>query len=369
MTTRLAVGDAREKLKLLPDEFINCVVTSPAYWLKRFYHAGPDELGQEPTIQAYIDNLLSVIDEIHRVLMPHGSLWLNVGDTYATQAGTSRGTHYPETGSIRNVSNGDVLIKSTELPHKSVCLIPYRVALAMQDRGWIIRNAICWWKPNCLPESVQDRFTVDYEPLFFCTKNSNYYFKQQLKPYSEKTVERCKRFVENGEAFDAARHKVDSSRLTQAPTKVLERIAKNLIVPGRTTHTMHRDRANGNSQDVFHPAGANMRSVWRISTAGYRGAHFAVFPEELVERCLAAGCPPGGTVLDPFLGSGTSGVVAERMGMDFYGIELNPEFAEQARQRIVKARADRVAVGNGHNRDEVVEVIPNGELPEIFEDV
>ena len=189
-----------------------------------------------------------------------------------------------------------------------------------------------------MPHSVRDRFTVDYEPLFFCTKNPQYYFKQQLRPYSDNSLKRFQQFIEKSEAFDPARHKVDPSRASQAAMKVLDRFAKNLAVPGRTTHGMHLARANGNGQDVFNPAGANMRCVWRIATAGYRGAHFAVFPEPLVETCIDAGCPPGGSVLDPFLGSGTVAVVSERMGRTCYGIELNPEFAEQAKARILAAR-------------------------------
>ena len=301
MTTKIAVGDARQKLRLIPDESINCCVSSPPYWMKRNYDAGPQEIGKEPTIQKYIENLLGVIDEVYRVLMPHGTFFMNIGDTYITQGGTLRGNYYPETGTIRDVSNGDMLIKSAELTHKSLCLIPYRIAIAMADRGWIVRNVIIWWKPDGMPESVQDRFTVDYEAVFFCTKNSNYYFKQQRKPYSQKTTKRCKK---NGDALDPAQHKVDLDRPIQAPIKVTARFAKNLIVPGRTAHSMHVDRANGNGRDIFNPAGANMRSVWRISTAGYRGAHFAVFPERLVEICIDAGCPPGGTVLDPFLARG-----------------------------------------------------------------
>jgi DNA modification methylase len=211
----------------------------------------------------------------------------------------------------------------------------------MQDRGWIVRNVIIWQKPDCMPESVADRCTIDYEPVFLCVKNPNYYYKQQVRPYSPKTVERCKKYIENGEGFDPARHKVDPNRATQAPAKVLERIAKNLVVPGRSVHTMHLDRANGNNQDVFNPAGANLRSVWRISTAGYRGAHFAVMPERLVEICIDAGCPVGGTVLDPFVGAGSTAVVAERMGRDFLGVELNPEYARHATERILKARAVR----------------------------
>lgn len=310
MTTRIAVGDATKKLKLFPKESINCVMTSPPYWKLRDYQAGAGEIGKEPTLQGYIDNLMGVIGEIYRILMPHGTFWLNLGDCYVGNEATS--------------------INRSELPRKSLCLLPYRIAIAMLDRGWIIRNVIVWWKPDCMPENVEDRFTVDYEPVFLCTKNPQYYFKQQLQPYSDKTLKRCKSVVENGETFDPLRHKSDPNRPSQAPMRVLKRMAEsivnNLRVPGHTV------------QDVFNPAGANRRCVWRIPTACYRGAHFAVFPEKLVEICIDAGCPPGGSVLDPFLGAGTTAVIAERMGMNFYGIELNPDNAQHARERILAAR-------------------------------
>ena len=173
MATRIAVGEARDQLRLLSSESINCCVTSPPYWMLRDYHAGPGEIGREPTCRQYIENLMRVIDEIYRVLLPNGTFWLNLGDTYSTQAGTSRGTYYAETGPICNVGNGEVPIKSDELPPKSLCLLPYRIAIAMEDRGWIVRNVIIWHKPDGLPESVQDRFTVDYEPVFFCVKKSS----------------------------------------------------------------------------------------------------------------------------------------------------------------------------------------------------
>jgi site-specific DNA-methyltransferase (adenine-specific) len=312
------VGDARKKLKLCPPDFFNTVVTSPPYWKLRDYHAGPGEIGCEPTMREYIANLLAIICEIYRVLAPHGTFWLNLGDCY--------------------VGNESALVESEELARKSLCLLPYRIAIAMADLGWIVRNVLVWWKPDCTPESAQDRFTVDFEPVFLCTKNPNYYFKQQLRPYSEKTLKRCRSFVANGETFDPARHKSDPSRSSQAPMQILGRmapgIAKNLVVPGRTIHSMHVARANGHNQDMFNPAGANMRCVQRIATAGYREAHFAVMPEELAALGIDAGCPPGGRVLDPFLGSGTTGVVAKRRGCDFWGIELNPEYAQLARERI-----------------------------------
>lgn len=342
MSTTIAIGDARTRLKRLASESIHSCVTSPPFWMLRHYNAGPNEIGREPTIQQYVANLMQVIDEIHRILVPDGTFFLNLGDTYATQAGTSRGTSYPETGPIRNVGNGQLLMKSKELPHKCLCLIPYRVAIEMENRGWIVRNLIIWHKLNGLPESVRDRFPVDFEPIFLCVKSPKYFFRQQFRPYSENTLDRCKRYIENGEAFDPTRHKVDPSRPTQAPSKLLERLAKNLRVPGRTAMGLHIARANGVGQDVFNPSGAKMRCVWQIPTANYRGSHFAVFPELLVERCIEAGCPPGGTVLDPFLGSGTVAVVAERLGRHCYGIDLNSEYAQQARERILAARLKKI---------------------------
>jgi site-specific DNA-methyltransferase (adenine-specific) len=339
MSTRIAIGDAREMLRLIRSETINCCVTSPPYWMLRDYGAGPKEIGREPTIKEYIEHLLEITGEIHRVLFPHGSLFFNIGDTYITQSGTTKGKYYAETGGINNVCNGQIMIKSQELPHKSLGLIPYKLAIAMQEQGWVIRNLVIWHKPSVKPESVQDRFSVDYEPIIFCTKNPQYYFKQQFRPYSESTFKRCKRFIDNGESFDPIRHKYNPDCVRQAPAKITERIAKNLMVPGQATHGMHIARANGNGRDVFNIKGANMRCVWTLPTARYNGNHFATFPEQLAAICIDAGCPPAGTVLDPFLGAGTVAVVAERMGRSCYGIEINPEYAQQARERILKERA------------------------------
>ena len=313
MSARIAIGDARRKLKSCPDDFFNTFVTSGPYWLKRDYHAGPEEIGREPTMREYVDNMMRVIDEVYRTLAPHGTFWLNLGDSYVT---------------------GEAAAGSGGLPDKSLCLLPYRIAIAMEDRGWIVRNVIIWWKPNFTPESADDRFTVDYEPVFLCTKSGQYYFKQQRQEYAESTLKRCQSFVANGEAFDPSRHKFDPDRPDQSKMKILERFAKGLVVPERTAGSTRRDRADGHDQDMSGPAGANRRCVLRIPTAGYPGLHFAPMPEELVELCLDAGCPPGGRVCDPFLGSGTTGVVARRRGCEFWGIELNPEYAQLARERI-----------------------------------
>ncbi len=256
MATKIAVGNARDKLRLIHNESINCSVTSPAYWMLRNYHAGPGEIGREPTIRQYIDNLLQVIDEIYRVLMPHGTLWLNLGDTYSTQAGTHGVERISKTGPIHDVNNGDTVIEGNGMPPKSLCLIPYRVAIAMVDRGWIVRNAVIWHKPDGMPESVQDRFTVDYEPVFFCAKNPQYYFKQQLRPDAENTLK-------------------DKDR----PKAPLKR-AKNLVVPGRTTHGMHIDRASWPQSGRIQPGRSQSavrvedtyRSFPRCSFRGVPGA-------------------------------------------------------------------------------------------------
>jgi site-specific DNA-methyltransferase (adenine-specific) len=262
-------GDALEVLQTLPDNSIDCVITSPPYWGLRDYNVA-GQLGQEDTPEAYIRALLVVFNEVYRVLHPGGTCFVNLGDTY--------------TG------------------NKSLLMTPYRFAWQMIEAGWVLRNIIVWHKPNQMPSNAKDRFTVDFEPVFFFTKKQQYYFTQQLEPY----------------------------------TKPLDRWAgDNLIARGQSAW------ATGTGQKIYrnrnmrpNPAGRNMRTVWSINTAPFKGAHFAVYPEKLVERMLLAGCPPGGVVLDPFAGSGTTLAVAQKLGRGYIGIELNPEYAIMANERL-----------------------------------
>ena len=263
-------GNARTELKRLPANSVDMCVTSPPYWSLRNYNH-PDQLGTEPTVEYYIGNLLLILDQVHRVLKPEGTLWLNLGDT---------------------------------LRKKSFQLIPHRVAIALADKGWILRNDIIWAKPNPMPESVKDRFTKSHEHLFFFSKNKKYYFNQILDPLAN-----------------------SSAKTPRQTTNVKER--------GYIT----KDGENGLSdqhhgKNISHGFLKNKRDVWTIGTKPFKEAHFAVFPDTLVEPCIKAGCPEGGIVLDPFMGAGTTAVVAKRLGRNYIGVELNQEYINIAERRI-----------------------------------
>lgn len=262
MQSQILQGDALQLLKAMPDDSIDCCVTSPPYYGLRDYGA-EGQLGQESNLQDFVMALCDVFDEVRRVLKPDGTCWVNVGDTYL---------------------------------NKMLLQIPSRFAIEMASRGWILRNTIIWHKPNAMPQPVKDRFNVDFENLFFFVKNKKYYFHQQLEPAVQAGRIRSDR-------FGGVKHN------------------------GSTT--MHSDGAVFTGSDT-----RTKRAVWSINTRPYKAAHFAVYPEELVETPILAGCPPGGTVIDPFLGSGTTAVVAKRLGRGYIGLELNPEYVRIARERL-----------------------------------
>ena len=328
--TRIATGDALAVLRQLPAESIHCCVTSPPYWMLRDY--GVDgQIGLETTPQEYIGRLMQVFDEVWRTLRHDGTCWVVIGDTYF---GSNKGVGYTGPAKER--------FRFQQLPHvrdgKAKCLglIPQRFAIAMTDRGWILRNALIWHKPNAIPSSVKDRFTVDYEDVFFFTKSGRYYFEQQFIPYKVATANRIQQFLKNNESFDPMRHKNLGG---QARMAILERLAhKNLHIPLQPPHGMHRRRVDGRGEAALRVEGANMRTVWTIPVGRCLDAHFAVYPEKLIEIPIKAGCPQGGIVLDPFCGAGTTAIVSERLGRSFCGIELNPDYVDIAKRRIRQAR-------------------------------
>lgn len=307
--TLLLQGDARDVLTFIPDGAVNQIACSPPYWRQRDY--GDDrQIGRETTAREYLNRLWAVFEEGRRVLTPDGTCWVNLGDKY-----------------LDNCAQ----------------LIPERFAIGMVARGWILRAKIIWHKPSCKPESVTSRFTMDWEPIYFFSKSKTHYFSQQFEPLSPETLARCERFIRNNEHFDPTRHKHDENEPTQAPMLLLGRIAKNLIVPGQTPNGIHTARANGQRRDVFSTRGRNMRSVWSLTTAQFRGAHFAVWPPQLVARIIRAGCPKGGIVLDPFVGSGTTLVVAEAEECSGIGIDLRPDYLEMAAEAVRAARVKRTS--------------------------
>ncbi len=264
------------------------------------------QLGLEPTFQLYIEHLMMVFLEAKRVLRKDGTLWVVMGDSYAS----GKGTCYNPGGGVNSLEKKkkeEYSVYPLDRGNKSVleemgvqpkCLyqIPSRFTIAMTDAGWILRNEIIWWKRNAMPSSVRDRFTVDFEKVFFFTRSGKYWFEQQKEPTT---------------TFDYSDRDRDATKLNNCP--------------GRT-------RMSGLKTNQYIER--NMRTVWDIPTKPFAGAHFAVFPEALVERCIAAGCPPDGIVCDPFAGSGTTMKVALRMGRRFIGFELNPDYIKIADGRI-----------------------------------
>jgi site-specific DNA-methyltransferase (adenine-specific) len=328
------VGDAAARLRELPTASVDCVVTSPPYFALRNYGVA-GQIGLEASVRDWVAQLLPVLDELARVLKPEGGLWLNLGDSYARR---------PQHGA----------------PPKGLVLAPERLLLAITRRGWIVRSKVVWAKPNPMPASVADRLTCTWEPVYFLVRSRSYYFDLDAIRVSHRSRQRPTRHRRDAGAHQPASRRPpewagplagDQSGLSQL---------KAAGTPG-------------------HPLGKNPGDVWTLPTSTFRGGHHATFPEALVEGPLLATCPQRvctacgrawrreraartlghlavigglqpacscggewspGLVLDPFIGSGTTAVVAERLGRDWLGIELNPEFAAVANARVGTARGE-----------------------------
>jgi len=270
-------GDARQVLSSLLDDSAHCIVTSPPYYQQRDYSTQV-QIGNEETPQLYIEALQSVFRECRRLLRADGTLWLNLGDKY---------------------QDGNLLG------------LPWRVALALQSDGWILRSDIIWHKPNAMPSSVKNRPTTDHEYIFLFAKSSDYYYD------------------------------IDAIRQPHVTFSDKSRMKGGRNHFGKINGTPEQGKNSGNANlhdgrwdQAFHPLGRNRRTVWEIPLSKNRDAHFAVFPEKLVELCILAGCPKNGTVLDPFVGSGTTATVAQKLGRKYIGIDSNPEYCAIANQRL-----------------------------------
>lgn len=274
---RIHQGNALEVLGGWPDSSVDCIVTSPPYFSQRDYSAA-GQIGSETSPDEYVRQLRSVFAQCRRVLKESGTFWLNLGDKYC---------------------------------HGELLGLPWKTALALKDDGWLLRADIIWHKPNAMPASVKNRPTTDHEYLFLFAKNQRYY-------------------------YDA-----DSIREPHITFSPESRMKGGRGHFGKVNGTPEQGKNGGNPNlhdgrwdQAFHPGGRNRRTVWSIPLSKFRGAHFAVFPEKLVELCVRAGCPEQGIVLDPFIGSGTTAVVAQRLGRNYAGIDLNPFYCEIARSRL-----------------------------------
>lgn len=320
MSVRILTGDCREILKTLPDESVHCVVTSPPYWGLRDYGVA-GMIGLEGSVAEHIAALVGVFEDVRRVLRKDGTLWLNYGDAYCSTDKWGGGG------------------KKEELKPKDLIGLPWRLALALQAAGWWLRSDIIWAKPNPMPESVTDRPTRAHEYIFLLTKSARYWYDADAirTPLQPKTFTTFGCSTEGKKGNDALGGvKTDNWHKT---AKVRQPKVK---VPGgwdrgEGAHgTIHRDGRGAPEYQNVELAGANARSVWTIATEAHAEAHFATFPTELAERCIKAGCPVGGVVLDPFGGAGTVGLVADRLQRDAILIELNPEYSAMAERRIIR---------------------------------
>lgn len=326
-TVQLLCGDSIEVLRTMPDESVQTCVTSPPYYGLRDY--GVDgQYGLESTVEEYVARMVEVFAEVRRVLRPDGTLWLNLGDSFiANPKGNLNGQDKSGLTSTRTQENAPVGVRKNGLGLKTKDLIgiPWRVAFALQANGWWLRSDIVWAKPNAMSESVTDRPTRAHEFVFLLTKAERYWYDADAIREKARGVAR---------AGKNSRANVD--RTPAAGTRKQDAIAKRTYV-GFNDRWRERPVENRNA-----------RSVWAVATKPFPEAHFAVMPEELVERCTLAGAPEGATVLDPFSGSGTTAMVAARLGRNAIGIDLNPEYIAMAQRRVApyvaQARLDTNAI-------------------------
>lgn len=321
-------GDALSVLKTLDDESVNCCVTSPPYYNLRDY--GVDgQIGLEGTPEEYIQKLVEIFREVRRVLTKDGTLWVNIADSYA---GSGKGaSNYPDNAKkhkqgTNKGSVGSYLQKtiSADCKPKDLIGIPWMLAFALRADGWYLRSDIIWAKNNPMPESVKDRCTKSHEYIFFLTKSQKYYFDDEAiaEPVKDSTVKRMSQDIENQNG-------------SYTPSKGNGRMKAAAPRYGGKKYTENPDkfyRTKSGQAYNFRPK-RKKRDVWAVSTQPYKGAHFATFPPKLIEPCILAGCPENGVVLDPFGGSGTTGMVARENGREFILIELNEEYVKLCEER------------------------------------
>jgi DNA modification methylase len=306
LQAKVIVGDNRQTLKRLPDKSVQTVVTSPPYWGLRDYGVD-NQIGLEQSPSEFIQELCLVFDEVWRVLKDDGTIWVNLGDSYA--GNNSRASNNGRAG-FGNEREGVFSKMGDGLKTKDLAGIPWRFAFAMQDRGWYLRQDIIWHKPNPMPESVTDRCTKAHEYIFLLTKNAKYYYDHLAikEPVSEVSLKR-------------AEYGWDSDRPS----------TKNASMGGSGIHVEKMGTR------FVNPDGRNKRSVWTVTTKPYKEAHFATYPPDLIEPCILAGSKENDIVLDPFSGSGTTGEVALKHNRNYIGLELNSNYAKISEKRLSEA--------------------------------
>ena len=310
--SKVLCGDAAEVLQSLPQGSASMCVTSPPYYGLRDY-GEEGQIGIEPTPREYVGRLVEVFDEVYRVLADEGTLWLNIGDSYAGSGKGPMSIQVAGNGKNRNLY--DMKSRIYEVPKKwngikpkDLIGIPWMLAFALRERGWYLRSDIIWHKINALPEAVKDRPAKCYEHIFLLAKSSRYYFDYEAIQEPIKAVTEAR----------YTRGRSGKAKYSNAP--IGQSIDANTEAITDEKRKMRR-----------------CKDVWEVSTNSYRmDEHFAMFPERLIEPCILAGSKEGGVVLDPFFGSGTTGAVAKRLRREYIGIDLNARYLEKAKERIAK---------------------------------
>lgn len=319
MEIKLLLGDALEQLRTLEAESVHTCVTSPPYYNLRDYGAA-GQIGMETTPEEYIGNLVDVFREVRRCLRQDGALWVNIGDSYATRSGSQ------PPANTRNAHGHTAKQPPSGYKCKDLMGIPWLLAFALRADGWYLRQDLIWHKTNAMPESVRDRCTKAHEYIFLLSKSPRYYFDAAAisEPIAGSSTKRYLQNIEAQKGSDRQPGKTNGKMKTVLPRFGGEKYGADGSEESRTK----------SGKPYVPTLRRNKRDVWAISTGGFKGAHFAVFPEKLVEPCILAGCPEGGTVLNPFAGSGTTGVVAKRLQRNFVGVEINPDYWQMATDRI-----------------------------------
>ncbi len=354
MTVRIIQGDARDVLKTLPDESVHCVITSPPYWGLRSYGKDAGMIGLEPTMAEWLGNLVDVFREVRRILRKDGTFWLNVGDAYATAGyrahkfAGGNSAHPAAWNRDRRASDASNTAAGSGLRAKQRLMLPARLALALQADGWWLRDEIVWRKPNAMPLSVHDRTTPQHEMLYLFSKSARYYYDYRAieEPAARSSIVRLsQKGIGNqngGVKQDGFAASGDGARNgSRRPSEIVKGLAVKVGKSGNKERKLGAERGRPDS----HIGGSvpwegftrNKRSVWDVATEATAEEHFATFPPKLIEPCILAGCPPGGTCLDPFIGTGTTALVADRLGRDCIGIELSAAYCAMADARL---RAD-----------------------------
>ena len=349
--------DCIEGMKLMDDESVNCCVTSPPYWGLRDYGV-PGQLGLEKTPEEYVSKMVEVFREVKRVLRDDGTLWLNLGDSYASsQAAGDKKFGKEEFNKNRPAREFTVTPKREKpknLKSKDLVGIPWMVAFALRADGWYLRSDIIWHKPNPMPESVTDRPTKAHEYIFLLSKSSRYYYDiESIKEIAkESSIQRLSQDIDNQEG----RQRANGGAKTNGAMKAVKfggnkadgygdrRKSGKEWNPKQERKMLQYNGQRPNSKEILREQGirdktyimVNKRSVWTVATVPFKESHFATFPPKLIEPCILAGCPKDGIVLDPFMGSGTTAMVAAQLQRNYIGFELNPKYITIAEKSKLK---------------------------------